>query len=630
MKTTESYTFLRKQILLLIALSLFPGLGYIFLGWINGIAEPALFWYILTLLVSFWGYRLYKAYIPNRMNANETKQWYNKVSIFFLVIFSLWTLIFVLYVTEERGHLNYIAIFTQIGASVVASTLLTSDKRLFALTLMFLLIPLSIYFSLIGELYGYILALFSLILLGVLYYSSYTSYLLLETSSFQAAHDHLTGLYNRRYFIDCLTQKVKNLYHSQRYSFMMLIDLDHFKTINDSLGHDVGDKLLKVVASRMERLIAADQIVARLGGDEFVIVSQEFESREEALNEAMFLAKALLTLLKEPYIIDLHHLYISASIGVEVVDKSSSSANRLIKEADIAMYEVKAQGRDGVIIFNDALAKRIEMHLQIERQLHFALQHGEITLLYQPQFNAQEKVIGCEVLSRWHNDTLGTIPPDKFIPIAEKTGLIVELGTYILEESFKTLASWTKKGMHLEQFSINISVRQLFHSTFIEGVERLTDTYLTPELTGKLVFEITETVLVEDIDRVVAIMKRLSLRNIHFSMDDFGTGYSSLSYLSAMPISELKIDRSFISNLYKESSDQAMVVTILNMAKIFKLKVVAEGVETAQQLSFLQQNHCHLFQGYYFSKPLSDEAFTDFYMARTSQETEEMLNQRNI
>ena len=630
MNTTDSYIFLRKQILLMIVLSLFPGLGYIFLGWINGVAAPALIWYGLTLLVSVRGYRLYTAYRPNRMNAKETKQWYSKVSTFFLVIFSLWTLIFLFYVTEERGHLNYIAIFTQIGASVVASTLLTSDKRLFALTLIILLFPLSIYFFLIGELYGYILALFSLILLGVLYYSSYTSFLLLKKSSFQAAHDHLTGLYNRRYFIDCLTQLVKNLYHSQRYAFMMLIDLDHFKTINDSLGHDVGDKLLKVVASRLQRLIAADQIVARLGGDEFVIVSQEFKSREEALNEAMELAKALLILLKEPYIIDLHHLYISASIGVEVVDKSSSSANRLIKEADIAMYEVKAQGRDGVVIFNDALAKRIETHLQIERQLHFALQHDEITLLYQPQFNTEEKVIGCEVLSRWQNDTLGPVPPDKFIPIAEKTGLIVELGTYILEESFKTLASWAKKGIHLEQFSINISVRQLFHSSFVEGVERLSDRYLTPELSARLIFEITETVLVEDIDRVVAIMERLSLRNIHFSMDDFGTGYSSLSYLSAMPISELKIDRSFISNLHNESSDQAMVVTILNMAKIFKLKVVAEGVETAQQLSFLQQNHCHLFQGYYFSKPLSYEDFLHFYETKSAQKPKELLNLRNI
>ena len=613
MKTIESYIFLRKQIPVMIGLSLAPGLGYIFLGWLNSVVTPALIWYALTAGVSLWGYRLYKGYHPNRMNTTETKAWYAKISIFFLLIFSLWTLIFVLYVTEERGHLNYIAIFTQIGASVVASTLLASDKRLFALTLMFLMFPLAIFFSLIGEFYGYVLALFSLVLFGVLIYASSSSFKLLEKSNYEASHDHLTGLYNRRYFISFLEKKVKNLAHSRNYSFMMLIDLDHFKSINDSLGHDVGDKLLKNVSERLQRHIGEDQLLARLGGDEFVIVSHEVETRDEALNEAIILAKQLLSQLKETFIIDIHHLYISASIGVEIIEKNTSSANRLIKEADIAMYEVKAQGRDGVVIFNDELAKRIESHLQIERHLHVALQNREISLVYQPQFNEHIKIIGCEVLVRWHNETLGTVGPDKFIPVAEQTGVIVELGHFILEESFKTFSSWTGNGIVLEQFSINISVRQLFHSTFVEEVEELTIKYLSPSLSKKLIFEITETVLVEDINRVVDIMKRLSHLNIKFSMDDFGTGYSSLSYLKAMPISELKIDRSFIANLGKDSSDQAMVKTILNMAKIFNLKVVAEGVETAEQLSFLQENNCHIFQGYYFSKPLTYGDFESFY-----------------
>jgi diguanylate cyclase (GGDEF)-like protein len=411
---------------------------------------------------------------------------------------------------------------------------------------------------------------------------------------------------------------------------MMLIDLDRFKTINDTLGHDVGDKLLKVVASRIKDHIVNDQILARLGGDEFVIVSQEFESKEAALDEAVLLANMLLSKLKETYIIDLHHLYISASIGIEFIEKGALSANRLIKEADIAMYEVKAQGRDGVVIFNDALAKRIESHLQIERCLHFALQNSEITLVYQPQLNAEAGVIGCEVLARWSNDTLGDISPDKFIPIAEQTGLIIEIGTYILEKSLITFASWAKKGIVLEQFSINISVRQLFHSSFIEEVERVTLKYLTPELSAKLIFEITETVLVEDIEKVVAIMKSLRRLGISFAMDDFGTGYSSLSYLRAMPISELKIDQSFVANLGKESVDQTVVITILNMAKIFKLNVVAEGVETAEQLAFLKQNGCHMFQGYYFSKPLSYEDFEAFYQAKITKKTESALPSRNV
>ncbi len=618
MKTIESYIFLRKQILVMIGLSLFPGLGYIFLGWVNDVVVPALIWYALIIAVSVWGFRLYKGYHPNRMNTLETKYWYTHLSIFFLLIFSLWTLIFVLYVTEERGHLNYIAIFTQIGASVVASTLLASDKRLFTLTLLFLLIPLSIAFAMIGEFYGYVLSLFALVLLGVLFYASFSSYKLLEISSFQATHDHLTGLHNRRYFIRYLEQKVKNLAHSKKYAFMMLIDLDHFKTINDSLGHDIGDKLLKVVSSRMLRNVGDDQLLARLGGDEFVIVSQDIDSEEEALNEAMALAQTLLTLLKETFIIDIHHLYISASIGVDIIDKNTSGAHRLIKEADIAMYEVKAQGRDGVILFNDELSTKIESHLQIERHLHIALKNREISLVYQPQLNENEKVIGCEVLARWHNETLGTVPPDKFIPVAEQTGLIVELGNYILEESFKTLAAWDDKGIVLEQFSINISVRQLFHGSFIESVERLAQQHLTKALTAKVIFEITETVMAEDINRVVEIMKELARININFSMDDFGTGYSSLSYLKAMPVSELKIDQSFIANLGKESADQAMIVTILNMAKIFNLKVVAEGVETKEQHAFLHENCCHIFQGYYFSKPLIENDFKNFYIANSA------------
>ena len=619
MKTIESYIFLRKQIPLMIGLSLLPGLGYIFLGWINDVVAPALIWYAIAVAISIWGFRLYHGYHPNRMNTKETQQWYTKISIFFILIFSMWTLIFVLYVTEERGHLNYIAIFTQIGAAIVASTLLASDKRLFSITLLFLLLPLAIYFLFIGEFYGYVLSLFSLVMLGVLFYASFSSFTLLENSSYQATHDHLTGLYNRRYFIQFLEQKVINLAHSKKYSYMMLIDLDHFKSINDSLGHDVGDKLLKVVSSRLLRHIGEDQLLARLGGDEFVVVSHEYNSREEALNDATTHANTLLHRLKETFIIDIHHLYISASIGIEIIERSTRDANRLIKEADIAMYEVKAQGRDGVVVFNDELAKRIESHLQIERHLHVALKKEEITLVYQPQLNEKEKVIGCEVLVRWHSETLGTVGPDKFIPIAEQTGMIVELGNFILEESFKTFSSWSKNGIELEQFSINISVRQLFHASFVQEVERLAALYLSTELTAKLIFEITETVLVNDLERVVEVMQQLSYLDINFSMDDFGTGYSSLSYLKAMPVSELKIDQSFISNLGKESSDQAMIITILNMAKIFNLKVVAEGVETAEQLSFLHKNDCHIFQGYYFSKPLTYENFEDFYKSNSKE-----------
>jgi len=614
MKTIESYIFLRKQIPLMIALSLIPGLGYILLGWINGVVISALIWYAISFCISLWGTYLYLSYHPNKMNTKETKHWYNKITVFFILIFSIWTLIFVLYITEERGHLNYIAIFTQIGAAVVASTLLASDKRLFTLTLIFLMLPLATYFMFIGELYGYVLALFTLVLMGVLFYASFNSFTLLEASSYQAEHDYLTGLFNRRYFISFLKNKVLNLADSKKFAFMMLIDLDHFKSVNDSLGHDVGDKLLKVVSQRLIDEMLEDQLLARLGGDEFVIVSQEFTTKEAATQEAMQLADKLLSHLKETFIINIHHIYISASIGVEIIHAKTTNAHRLIKEADIAMYEVKAQGRDGVIMFNNELSKRIERHLEIERHLHTAIKDKEIFLVYQPQLNDKQEVIGSEVLARWDNKTLGIVPPDKFIPVAEQTGLIVELGNYILEEAFKTFVAWDKKGIYLQQFSINISVRQLFHSHFVDVVEELTSRYLTPELSSCIIFEVTESVLADDMERVVEIMKQLSHLNINFSMDDFGTGYSSLSYLKTMPISELKIDQSFVANLESDSSDQAMIITILNMAKIFNIKVVAEGVETLEQQQFLQKNHCHIFQGYYFSKPLILDDFETYYL----------------
>ena len=620
MKTFASYIFLRKQIPLMIGLSLIPSLGYIFLAWMHDIAMPAIIWYVLNIFASIWGYDLYKNYHPSKMSTAQTKKWFNQLTLFFLLIFSLWTLIFVLYVPHEEGHLNYIAIFTQIGSAVVASTLLASNRRLFVLTQLFLLIPLAIYFFMIGALYGYILAIFSLVLMGVLLYASFSSYKLIEKSYYQASHDHLTSLKNRRFFIGSLERTVSNLQESQKYAFLLLIDLDHFKSINDSLGHDIGDKLLQVVSIRLQKHVNEEQLLARLGGDEFVIVSQEFETKAMAQEYAVTLAKTLLSVLKKTFIIDIHHLYISASIGVEIIDKEVSSANRIIKEADIAMYEVKAQGRDGVVLFNDALAERIEHHLQIERQLHIALVNKEIKLVYQPQLDQDKKIIGCEVLARWHNRRLGDVPPDDFIPVAEHTGLIVELGNYILDHAFYNLAQWHKKGIILEQYSINISVRQLFHNSFLKEVERILNKHHILDLPVQIIFEITETVLVEDLNKVVEIMATLAKMKVAFSMDDFGTGYSSLSYLKAMPVAELKIDKSFIFNLGDDSSDQAMVVTILNMAKIFNLKVVAEGVETKAQRDFLKANDCDIFQGYYYSKPLKGDDFEHFYQTHGSEE----------
>jgi EAL domain-containing protein (putative c-di-GMP-specific phosphodiesterase class I) len=303
---------------------------------------------------------------------------------------------------------------------------------------------------------------------------------------------------------------------------------------------------------------------------------------------------------------------------MSVIDTTIGDANSYIKEADIALYEAKARGRDDVYIFNEEMAERVESHLEIERLLHFALEKEEITLNYQPQLDQQKNIIGVEALVRWDNNKLGAVSPVDFIPIAEQTGIIIELGNYIIESAFLALKEWDKKNITFDQFSINISMRQFFHHRFIDDVERLTQLHLDENLRKKVVFELTETIVAEDIQKVVYTIQQLKKLGIRFSLDDFGTGYSSLSYLKQLPINEIKIDRSFVSTLDQETPGESvgnheMITTILNMAKIFKLKIVSEGVETAQQFDFLSKNGCDTYQGFYFSKPLSKVEFENYY-----------------
>lgn len=612
-KNPYIFTILYKQIMIMIGLSLVPGLGYILLGWLNNIVLPALVWYSLLLVASLWGIRLYKDFSYHTMSRKELDAWHSKVSIFYYLIFGLWALIFVLYAGEVESKMHYIAIFTELGASVVATTLLFAEKRVLRPTLLILMLPLSVYFGMINELYGYVLMLFSLIFLGVLFYSANSSDKLIQRTHYQASHDQLTGLLNRHAFISELQQKVNGLESESKFSYLLLIDLDHFKTINDTLGHDIGDEILQEASSRLNRISGPKNIVARLGGDEFVVLGQDFDNEAASLDDAMHVSHKLLESLKETYVIKGHHLYLSASIGASQLSNKKLNANVFIKEADIAMYEVKEQGRDGVILFNDELSKRVEKHLELEQKLHFSLSKHEIHLNYQPQVNAEQKIIGAEVLVRWNNKDLGFVAPNVFIPISEQTGFMIDLGSYIMEESFKTLRDWDAKGIELEQFSINISMRQFFYYKFLEDVEYLSQMYLSRDLTKKIVFEMTETILAEDIPRVISVIDSLSDLGIRFSMDDFGTGYSSLSYLQQMPINELKIDRSFINLSDENIIDKKMVAIIINMAKAFDLKIVAEGVETEEQSAFLIEHGCDILQGYLFSKPLLKDAFESYY-----------------
>lgn len=601
-------TFMHKQILVLVMLSLATAPGYIFIASLYGSVLLESLWFGIILLFSLWGYTLHKNF-DKKASFSKHHQWIKHTKLFFFLFVSLWNIIFILYVFKNHIEFHYIAIATQIGTIVVAATLLAPMKTLARLSVASLALPLVLYFIIVAQPITYLLAFFSTVLSLVILYSSTNTYKYIYKTEHQAYHDYLTALPNRRYFTEYLQNAIKNEKYSSKKFYLLLLDLDYFKTINDTLGHDVGDALLRQVASRMQKYAQKfHNKLFRLGGDEFCIVSNSYDTHEQALNDALEFAENILTIVKENYLIDEHSLYISASIGVSILNHANIDIATLIKEADIAMYEAKAKGRDSVMLFNNELSLRIERKLDIERLLYFALKNQEISLVYQPQLNTQSKLIGCEVLVRWKNNKLGFIPPDEFIPIAEQTGIIIEIGYYILETALKEFQSWHVEGISLDQISINISMRQLFHENFIDDVKYLLETHLTPELRKKIIFEITETSVAEDMHRLIQKIDILKSHGIRFSMDDFGTGYSSLSYLRQIPLYELKIDRAFILEIANTKQNN-LVKTILDIAKNMKLKTVAEGVEQTFQRDFLLENGCELFQGYLFAKPLAKEEF---------------------
>jgi len=604
------YKFLHKQILILIILDLTTGPGYIYIGLIHGTILLEMLWFITMFIVSLWGYKLYRNYADKNLNLNEKEQWLQRVKIFLYISFSLWTVIFLIYTSRSEVELHYIAIATQIGGSVVAATILASQKKLAIITIISMMTPLIIYFIVIDEFFTYLLSFFAVVLSLVLLHASRNTYENLVKSQYQAYHDYLTSLGNRRFFIELLEDTLK---HEKHFTYLLIIDLDHFKTINDTLGHDVGDALLREVASRMIKVSNEyNNKVSRLGGDEFSILSNSYDTKEKCIEDGIHFAKTILELIKKRYLIDKHDLYMSASIGVSIINNKDISATQFIKEADIAMYEVKSSGRDGIVLFNEELSNRVKEKLEIERLLYFSLEHNEISLKFQPQIHHKTDTVSCEVLARWENKNLGPISPELFIPIAEQTGFIIELGYFILENALLTLKSWNEKGIELDQMSINISMRQMFHDSFIEDVEELLHRYLNDKLRSKIVFEITETSAAEDIQKLIKVMNILKEFGIRFSMDDFGTGYSSLSYLSQIPVSELKIDKSFISEL--SVTDGTIVRTILDVARNMNIKTVAEGVEKIAEKEFLIKNNCDTLQGYYYSKPLDKSDFEEYVL----------------
>ena len=603
------YKFIHKQILVIIALNVATAPGYLLMGFLYTSMIYEFIWLMATFLIAAYGYVLYKKF-DVEMTIKTKDEWLNKVRVFMFSYSVSWIFMFAYYVSFDNLEMHYITIATQIGSSVVAATLLASQKKLMSFTVVFLMLPLVAYFLYIGETFSFILAFFSAVLAAVIIYAAKNTNDYIVKSSYQAYHDHLTQLGNRRYFLEILESSVRE--HKDKFAYLLLIDLDYFKTINDTLGHDVGDELLREVAKRMNEVSSdCGNNVARLGGDEFCVLSPAFETQEDCEYNAKTFAEKLLQSIKNNYLIDGNHLYISASVGISVINNSNVKAAEFLKEADMAMYETKNNGRDNVTMFDSKISKLVQEKLEIEKALHFAIEKGEITLNYQPQVDVNRKTVGCEVLVRWTSAELGFIGPDVFIPIAENTGYIIELGEYILEESFKTIQDWKSKDMSIEQISINISMRQLLSQSFIKTVDTLHNKYIGKDTSVNIIFEITETSSADDLDYLVRMIHKLKKYNISFSMDDFGTGYSSLSYLREIPLSELKIDKSFIDML-ADTQQASLVKTIIDIAKNLNLVIVAEGVEEEYQKEFLADLDCDLFQGYLFSRPLTKEKFEEY------------------
>ncbi|MTH54569.1 EAL domain-containing protein [Bacillus mangrovi] len=412
--------------------------------------------------------------------------------------------------------------------------------------------------------------------------------------------DSLTGLPNRLLFNDRLLTALHQAENSKQPVGVMFIDLDRFKNINDTLGHDAGDELLIEVAKRIKAAVGKTDTVSRQGGDEFILLLPDAASGELTKK-----AQRLLEVFSESVLIKNLELVITPSIGIAVYPADGRDLETLIKNADTAMYRVKEQGKNSFQFYDPSMNESVSKKMQIEIGLRKALERNEFKVVYQPQVEVHSgRLIGTEALLRWTNPGCGTVSPAEFIPIAEETGLILPIGEWVLHQACLQNKAWQNAGHPPMRVAVNISSRQFRQSNLVEKVrETLLRTELEPHY---LELELTESII-QDSQHAIEKMHQLREMGIHLSIDDFGTGYSSLSYLKTFPINTLKIDQAFTRNIYTDPKDASLVDTIINMAHNLGLKVIAEGVETLEQLEFLQKKECHEAQGYYFSRPVSPE-----------------------
>ncbi len=415
-----------------------------------------------------------------------------------------------------------------------------------------------------------------------------------------ANHDVLTGLPNRLLFQDRLEESLKRAKRKDSLFALFFIDLDHFKEINDSFGHDVGDDVLKAVTKLFKEKLRQEDTLARLGGDEFAVIIENLKS----VDDASVLAEKIVAIFKEPIVLDDYPFYLSCSIGISLFPEDDDDVRNLLKYADAAMYKAKENGRNGYSFYQVEMTHSALKKVIIETELRNALAGDELLVYYQAQMNAQEnKLVGMEALIRWRHPTIGIMTPEKFLPIAEASGIIIDIDRAIITKAVKQLVQWYDAGLNPGVLALNIAVGQLEKKDFISFVkELLAETKCKPEW---LEFEITESGLMKNPADAIKVLDALSSLGIELAVDDFGTGYSSLSYLKKLPVNRLKIDKSFVDELPYDEEDVAITKAIIALAKSLNLRVIAEGVEQIEQKEFLIENGCSNIQGYFYDKPKS-------------------------
>jgi diguanylate cyclase (GGDEF)-like protein len=421
-----------------------------------------------------------------------------------------------------------------------------------------------------------------------------------ERIHYMANHDALTGLPNRVVLGDRLEQAIRHARHHDRWVTVVFLDLDNFKFVNDSLGHSAGDGLLMTVANRMLASVRDIDTVVRLGGDEFVILLSDQPRSVEHVSQTL---QKIRSAISEPVDLQGHRLKVTCSIGIANYPEDGMTADTLLANADAAMYRAKYVGRDNFLFYAPEFNAEAHEKLVMQKDLQDALANAELSLRYQPQVDLRtNRIFATEALARWHHPTKGSIPPDRFIPVAEETGLILRIGDWVLHEACRQNRAWQDAGLPPMAVCVNVSARQFKERNLADRVvSALRESGLEARY---LELELTESLIMQDVNLAIATMKELQGLGVQLSIDDFGTGYSSLSALKTFPVTRLKIDKSFIDDLATNANDRAVAGAIISLAQKLNLRVTAEGVETDEQVAFLRDNNCHEMQGYRFSKPV--------------------------